>query len=76
MSKFVTALAFILALSAQATLASAGPKRPPAAAPPVAQKAKKAKKAKKVEQPTTMNSAHSQCKKYFALTGALITVPC
>jgi hypothetical protein len=73
MSKFVTAFAFILALSAQATLASAGPKRPPAAAPPVAQKAKKAKK---VEQPTAMNSAHSQCKKYFALTGALITVPC
>jgi|KBSSwiStaDraftv2_1062776.scaffolds.fasta_scaffold6082048_1 hypothetical protein len=73
MSKFVTALAFILALSAQATLASAGPKRPPPVAPPAAQKAKKAKK---VEQPTAMNSAHSQCKKYFALTGALITVPC
>ena len=73
MSRFVTVLVFILALSAQATLASAGPKRPPAAAPPVAQKTKKAKK---VEQPTAMNSAHSQCKKYFALTGALITVPC
>ena len=49
MSRFVTALVFILALSAQATLANAGPKRPPAAAPPVAQKAKK------VEQSTAMN---------------------
>jgi hypothetical protein len=72
MSRFVTVFVFILALCAQATLASAAPKRPPAAAPPVAQKTKKAK----VEQPTAMNSAHSQCKKYFALTGTLINVPC
>jgi hypothetical protein len=74
MSRYVTALVFIFAIPTHATLASAGSKRPPAAAPPVAQKAKKA--TKKGEQPTAMNSAQSQCKKYFALTGTVISVPC
>ena len=73
MNRYVTAVALVVALSGHASLANAGPKRAPVATPPVAQKAKKSTK---IEQGTAMNSAHSQCKKYFALTGTLIAVPC
>ena len=73
MNRYVTAVALVVALSGHASLANAGPKRAPVATPPVAQKAKKSTKA---EQATAMNSAHSQCKKYFALTGTVISVPC
>jgi hypothetical protein len=73
MSKFVTALTFVLAVSAHASFADAGAKRAPVAAPPAAHKATKTKK---IEPATAMNSANSQCKKYFALTGTVISVPC
>ena len=73
MNRYVTAVALVVALSGHASLANAGLKRAAVAAPLVAQKAKKSTKA---EQATAMNSAHAQCKKYFALTGTVISVPC
>ena len=73
MNRYVTAVALVVALSGHASLANAEPKRAPVATPPIAQKAKKSTK---IEQGTAMNSAHSQCKKYFALTGTVISVPC
>ena len=68
MNKIIVTVVFVFAALTQSALASAGvAKHPPAAT---------AQKVKALEKTATLHSAHSQCKKYFALIGALVTVPC
>jgi hypothetical protein len=69
MNKIIVSVVLVFGILTQPALAStSGPKRPPAAA---AQKAKAADKTT-----TAMHSTPSQCKRYFALIGALVAVPC
>lgn len=72
MNKAIVTLVLILAASAQPALAGrSGAGRHAAEAP----KAKTA--AEPRYQPATATDAgHAACKKYFALIGSLVTVPC
>jgi hypothetical protein len=69
MNKIIVSVVLVFGMLSQPALAStSGSKRPPAA---TAQKVKAADKTT-----TAMHSATSQCRKYFALIGALVAVPC
>ena len=72
MNKAIVALVLVFALSAQPALAGkAGASRHTADVP----------KAKVIEEPranraTVADAGHAECKKYFALIGSLVAVPC
>ena len=66
MNKAIVALVLVLALSAQPALAG---------------KAGARHTSKAIEEPrsnraTVANAGHAECKKYFALIGSLVSVPC
>lgn len=69
MNKAIVALVLVLALSAQPALAGKAGARHTADA------------SKAIEEPrsnraTVANAGHAECKKYFALIGSLVSVPC
>jgi hypothetical protein len=69
MNKIIVSVVLIFGILSQPALASTSGSKHPLAAP--AQKVKAADKTA-----TAMHSSPSQCKKYFALIGALVAVPC
>jgi hypothetical protein len=70
MNKALAALVLILAVSTQPALAGrAGASRHTA-------DARKVKEEPRYTRATVANSAGAECKKYFALIGSLVTVPC
>jgi uncharacterized protein YdeI (BOF family) len=72
MNKALVALVLVLAVSAQPALAGkGGPSRRAADAPKV-----KVTEEPRYQRATVANAGHAECKKYFALIGSLVTVPC
>ena len=72
MNKAFIALVLVLAVSAQPALAAkAGASRHAADSPKV-----KVTEEPRYQRATVANARHAECKKYFALIGSLVTVPC
>ena len=70
MNKVFVALVLVLVTLTQAALAGSSPHAGGA------QKVKASEGQRSNAGTTAANTGHSQCKKYFALIGALVTVPC
>ena len=72
MNKALVALVLVLAVSTQPALAGkSGASRHGADTPKV-----KVTEEPRYQHATVGNAGHSECKKYFALIGSLVTVPC
>ena len=72
MNKALVALVLVLAVSAQPALAAkSGASRHAAEAPK-----EKVTEEPRYQRATVGNTGSSECKKYFALIGSLVTVPC
>jgi hypothetical protein len=71
MNKAFVALVLVLAVSAQPALAGKGGASRRADAPKV-----KVAEEPRYQPATVGNGGHSKCKKYFALIGSLVEVPC